>query len=337
MKFFTATTTVLALLVSIGVASSASARSSSFLPKIKNSKATSLSQELLAKRGGGGGDSPTSIVVQPMMKGPTDAYKTVLALGIKKANQPFSKIFLLGIMAGLQVGIGAAMAIATLGGVPLLQEQNPGLAKLLFGIAGLPCSLLMVLATGSELFTGNTAVVGTAFFEGKVTRQQLAKSWSASYLGNLLGAAFLAILCNYAGVFSQASGTFTAVADAKASLPFGVAIARGIVCNWLVCTAVVVATAAADLASKALAVVMIITIFASLGFEHSVANMFVGPFGALQKSSRTTYLKFFVKNLVPVTIGNIIGGSFLLAGLQHLAFGGKNLPVATQGNGKKKD
>lgn len=70
-----------------------------------------------------------------------------MAAGVKKANQPASKILLLGIMAGFQVGIGAAMAIATLGGVPLIQEQNPGLAKILFGISGLPCSLLMVLAT----------------------------------------------------------------------------------------------------------------------------------------------------------------------------------------------
>jgi len=234
------------------------------------------------------------------MKAPAEAYKTVLTLGIKKANQPASKILLLGLVAGMQVGIGAAMAVATLGGVPLLQEQNPALAKVLFGIVGLPCSLLLVVATGSELFTGNTAIVGTAFFEGKVSRQQLAKSWGCSYLGNLLGASFLAILCNYAGVFSQAAGTFTAVADAKASLPFGVAVARGIVCNWLVCSAVWCSTAAADLVSKAVAILMIITIFAALGFEHSIANMFVGPFGALQKSSRTSFLKFFFKNLVSI-------------------------------------
>jgi formate/nitrite transporter FocA (FNT family) len=81
---------------------------------------------------------------------------------------------------------------------------------------------------GSELFTGNTAVVGASFFEGKVSRQQLARSWGVSYLGNLFGCSLLALLCNYAGVFSQAAGTFTAVADAKASLPFGVAVARGV-------------------------------------------------------------------------------------------------------------
>ena len=311
------------------VALAAAASASSFLP---TKRTLSLKQQsLLQVRGGS--DSPTSIVVQPLMKGPSDTYKTALAMGIKKANQPASKIVLLGIMAGFQVGIGAAMAVATLGGVPLLQEQNPALAKLLFGIAGLPCSLVMVMATGAELFTGNTALVGTAFYEGKVTRQQLLKSWSCSYFGNVVGAGLLALLCNYAGVFSQASGTFTAVADAKASLPFTVAVARGIVCNWLVCTAVWVSTAAADLVSKAVATVLIITIFASLGFEHSVANMFVGPFGALQKTSRTGFFKFFGKNLVPVTIGNIIGGAGLLAGLQYLTFGGKNLVPA----GKKKE
>ncbi|GAB5030052.1 formate nitrite transporter [Nannochloropsis oceanica] len=293
-------------------------------------------RRLLTKVRGG---SDSSIVVQPLMKAPAEAYKTVLTLGIKKANQPASKILLLGLVAGMQVGIGAAMAVATLGGVPLLQEQNPALAKVLFGIVGLPCSLLLVVATGSELFTGNTAMVGTAFFEGKVSRQQLAKSWGCSYLGNLLGASFLAILCNYAGVFSQAAGTFTAVADAKASLPFGVAVARGIVCNWLVCSAVWCSTAAADLVSKAVAILMIITIFAALGFEHSIANMFVGPFGALQKSSRTSFLKFFFKNLVPVTIGNIIGGSLLMAGTQHLAFGGKNMvsPPSSSSSDKKRE
>lgn len=153
----------------------------------------------------------------------------------------------------------------------------------------------------------------------QATTKQLAKNWIVSYIGNLLGTAVLAGLCQYAGVFSAptASG-IAAIATAKASLPFGVAVVRGVICNWLVTTAIYIAQACSDLASKFAIIATIITIFVSLGFEHSVANMYVGPFGAL--NGGPSYAAFFLKNLVPVTLGNILGGFGVVALSYYLAF-----------------
>ncbi|TFJ81779.1 hypothetical protein NSK_007027 [Nannochloropsis salina CCMP1776] len=256
---------------------------------------------------------------QPPLKDPVAAYESAVKQGEKKANEPAPIIFLLGIQAGLQVGIGAAMAVTTMAGVPGIQAKDPGLAKLIYGFCGLPCGLLMTATMGTMLFTGNTAVVSVALMEKKIKLQQLVKTWVWSYLGNMVGAGFLAALCTYAGVFSSSAAAIASVAASKTAMPFGVAVARGILCNWLVTTAVWIAQAAADLVSKATAIVLIITIFASLGFEHSVANMFVGPFGAL--NGGPSFLHFFLRNLIPVTIGNIIAGVVMVAFANYLSFG----------------
>lgn len=120
------------------------------------------------------------------------------------------------------------------------------------------------------LFTGNTALVGVAFLERRVTGRQLLRNWAISYVGNLLGATLLAGLCTYAGVFRNSVPTIINIGAYKGTLPFGVAFARGILCNWLVTTAVWIAQGCRDLASKAAIILLVITIFASLGFEHSV-------------------------------------------------------------------
>lgn len=175
-----------------------------------------------------------------------------------------SKTLLLGIVAGLQLGIGSAMTVSTLAGLSGIQAQNPALAKIVAGLVGLPCGLLMVsfcpglnapagpcesmhthtlacrrpahtidgpahtqpiqtAVSGVELFTGNTALVGMAFLERQATTKQLAKNWVVSYLGNILGTALLAFLCQRALVFGPAiSSGITAIAVAKASLPFSV-------------------------------------------------------------------------------------------------------------------
>ncbi|KAM3577833.1 hypothetical protein VYU27_000375 [Nannochloropsis oceanica] len=278
------------------------------------------------------GDSSHATIL-PILRDPEESYISAVELGVHKASYPSAIIFLLGIQAGLQVGLGAAMAASTLAGVPGIKASDPGLAKLIYGFCGLPCGLLLTATTGTQLFTGNTAIVSVALMERKIKFRQLVKTWIWSYLGNMVGAALLASLCTYAGVFKSAAASIVSVAVYKAGLPFGVLVARGALCNYLVCMAVWVSQAAADLVSKAAAIILIITIFASLGFEHSVANMLIGPFSAL--NGGPSYLHFFLRNIVPVSIGNIFAGVVLVALSNYLSFGsGSKLWMKRKGHGK---
>lgn len=177
----------------------------------------------------------------------------------------------------------------------------------------------MTLVTGGELFTGNTALVTAAAAEGKTTKADLAKNWIASYAGNFVGSLFLAYLAFKSGTLGNAPAS-AAIATAKCSLPFSTAFVRGILCNWLVCMAVYMASGCASLAGKMVAVWFPISAFVALGFDHSVANMFIIPLGML-RGAEVTVSDFLMKNLLPVTLGNIVGGALCVMGLYGSAFG----------------
>jgi formate/nitrite transporter len=169
--------------------------------------------------------------------------------------------------------------------------------KIIFGAFGLPFGLIMTLVTGGELFTGNTALVTAALMEGKTTKTDLVKNWVSSYAGNFVGSILLAYLAYRSGTLGNApaskcnvnfsfvtfnaesnqSSSFigVAIATAKCSLPFETAFVRGILCNWLVCMAVYMASGCASLAGKMVAVWFPISAFVALGLDHSVANMFI--------------------------------------------------------------
>ena len=157
------------------------------------------------------------------------------------------------------------------------------------------------------MFTGNTALVTAAWAEGKTDTQCLAKSWIASYFGNFVGSLLLAFLAFRSGTLS-ASPAAVAIATAKCSLPWDVAFVRGILCNWLVCMAVYMASGCSSLVGKMTAVWFPISSFVALGLDHSVANMFIIPL-AMMRGADITVSQFLLKNLIPVTLGNIVGGA----------------------------
>ena len=177
----------------------------------------------------------------------------------------------------------------------------------------------MTLVTGGELFTGNTALVTAAYKEGEVELKDLVKNWVSSYAGNFVGSLILAYLAFKSGTLASGPGA-VAIATAKSSLPWDVAFVRGILCNWLVCMAVYMASGCASLAGKMVAVWFPISAFVALGFDHSVANMFIIPLGMMRGASVTTS-DFLLKNLLPVTLGNIVGGALCVMGLYGSAFG----------------
>jgi len=178
----------------------------------------------------------------------------------------------------------------------------------------------MTLMTGAELFTGNTALVTMAHLEGKATLPQLLKSWGASYGGNLVGSVAFAYLVFLGGTLGPAGGASVGAAAMKTSLPFMQAFVRGILCNWLVCMAVYIASFSKDVVGKMVAIWFCISSFIALGLEHSVANMFIIPLGIFSGAS-VSWKAFALNNLLPVTLGNIVGGAVMVAAVFSAVYG----------------
>merc|ERR1719502_2627837 len=183
---------------------------------------------------------------------PKGCYDKAVALGAAKANLPADKILALGILSGAHIALGAFLAVSVGGSVPMMKANNPGAQRILLGAFGLPMGLLMTLVAGGELFTGNTAVVTAAAMDGKATFAQLRKSWGWSFVGNLIGSVLVAFLAATAFVGNLIGST--AVATGKVSCTFAQAFCRGLLCNWLVCMAVWMASGATSIVSKACAV-----------------------------------------------------------------------------------
>mmetsp|Transcript_25336 Transcript_25336/g.34813 ORF Transcript_25336/g.34813 Transcript_25336/m.34813 type:complete len:304 (-) Transcript_25336:281-1192(-) len=249
--------------------------------------------------------------------GTAGVYDRAVALGAGKANTAISKLIPLSFLSGAHIALGALLAVSCGGSMPGIKAANPGVQRAVMGIMGLPMGLLMVLGGGGELVTGNMAVCTAAVAAGKATTKALIKNLSVVYLGNLLGSLAVALIANAAqtGITAGAAG----VAMGKVAAPFGVAFSRGILCNWLVCMAVWMSTAHKDLASKAAAVFFPISGFVAMGLDHSVANMFLIPFGMLQGADIT--FKQLMGNLIPVTLGNFVGGALFVGLFYHNVYG----------------
>ena len=239
------------------------------------------------------------------------AEKTITA-GVTKANLKWWQMILLGIFAGMFIALAATGA--TFGNI-----YGGKIAGACIFTAG----LAMVVVAGSELFTGNNLML-MALFDGKIGLLKLLKNWSLVFLGNFLGALFIATVVTLSGIFNYASDAVISTAVAKTSLPFFEALLRGVLCNILVCIAVWMAFSANTTQGKIAAVFFPVMLFVLSGFEHSVANMFYIPAGMLQgaftSTAAPTIGAFLLHNLLPVTLGNIIGGAIIVAGGYYLVY-----------------
>jgi formate transporter len=245
-------------------------------------------------------------------------------VGVAKAGMDAMTTFALAVLAGAFIAVGAAFATNTLAGSADLPY---GVAWLLAGLT-FSLGLILVVVAGAELFTGNNLIV-MAWASRRVSTLRLLRNWVIVYVGNFAGAIATAGLL-YAGKqyeFGKGAVGATAltIAVTKTGYGFGQAVALGMLCNALVCIAVWLCYSARSTADKILAIIPPITAFVAAGFEHSVANMFFIPFGifvnsdsafvAAQKApdlSNVTWGHFLASNLVPVTIGNIIGGGLMV-------------------------
>ena len=252
--------------------------------------------------------------------------------GISKGNRDFFSTFTLAVMAGAFIGLGAVFFTYVIHDSTL----SVGVTKLIGGFV-FSLGLILVIITGAELFTGNNLIV-MAYVSRKITLGQLLRNWGIVFVGNLVGSLIIVSLIALSGQWTAGGAEVGVkalmIANAKVNLTFWQAISRGILCNILVCLAVYLCFSGRSVTDKILAILFPITAFVALGFEHSIANMYFIPAGLLLKNSPTvmaaaqdilgatpnlenlTIPGFILRNLIPVTIGNIIGGTFFV-GIVH--------------------
>jgi formate/nitrite transporter len=269
-------------------------------------------------------------------------------LGVRKAEMPFLRMFMLSVLAGGFIAMGAifattvsagGMSINAVDGTVLYSTALPfGVTRLLAGLV-FSLGLILVVVGGAELFTGNNLIV-MAWASGKVTFGAMLRNWVIVYVGNFVGAIFTAVLMFFSRQYTFGGGavgiTALNIGIAKSSLDFGQAIALGTLCNALVCMAVWLTFSARSTVDRIAAIIFPITAFVASGFEHSIANMYFVPFALLIKMGDAGFMEkvadrvvnldkltlenFFLYNLIPVTIGNIIGGAVLVAAVYWAIF-----------------
>ena len=244
--------------------------------------------------------------------------------GVAKANASAITTFVLGVVAGAFIGLGAVLSTTILSG----STPGSGAVRWLAGI-GFSLGLILVVVAGAELFTGNNLLV-MGLVSRRITVALLLRNWALVYVGNLIGATSIVLMVWLAEWWKQSEGavgaTALSIAAAKTSLPFGVVLMRGVLANALVCLAVWLATGGRTVTDKVIAIVLPISAFVAAGFEHSVANMYFIPVGWLLKREPTVVaaatateeqlasldIVGFGNNLAAATIGNVIGGAVLV-------------------------
>jgi formate/nitrite transporter len=264
---------------------------------------------------------------------PVEVARKAEQVGETKAGMSAANTLALSVLAGAFIAMGAIFATTvTAGG----GEMPYGVTRLLAGVA-FSLGLILVVVAGAELFTGNNLIV-MAWASRRVSTARLLRNWTLVYLGNLVGAALTVAILFVGKQYTFGNGAVgeqaLSIASAKTGLGFVQAIALGAFCNALVCLAVWLAYGARTTADKVLAIVPPIAAFVAAGFEHSVANMFFIPMGLLVKTDDSfvaghavpagiddlTWGNFLWANLLPVTIGNVIGGGLMVGAVYWFVY-----------------
>jgi len=256
---------------------------------------------------------------------PKEIAERVETVGVAKAFLPLLSMLMLGVLAGAFIGLGALYFVL------IKSDASLGFAATqLLGGFGFSLGLILVVVAGAELFTGNN-LLAMAWADGKISTFDLLKNWVLICGANFIGAAGLAALVFLSGHPEMNNGEiatqYLKIAGAKCSLPFWTAFFRGVLCNVLVCMAIWMAFAGRSVFDKSVAIVFPISAFVAAGFEHSVANMYFIPMGMLVKAFGNvgtnayaiSWVGFF-KNIIPVILGNLVGGSVLVGLVYHIIY-----------------
>lgn len=248
---------------------------------------------------------------------PAEMAARVEAAGIAKARNAGLPLLMLAILAGAFIAFGGMFYTLVMTGNPM----GFGPARLMGGLA-FSLGLVLVIVGGAELFTGNSLIV-MAWADRKVSTGRLVRNWGMVYAGNFIGALGTVGMVWLSGVMELGDGavgqTAAAIAAGKLALPWQEALMRGILCNILVCLAVWLCFSARSVTDKILAILLPVSAFVALGFEHSVANMYLIPIGLLAGDMGADAAGF-LGNLLPVTLGNIIGGGVFVAAVYFVIY-----------------
>ena len=259
------------------------------------------------------------------MKSPKDAYVAFAEKGAANAKMPKRKIFHQSVLGGCYVGFGGLLSLSVAGNIPGVGAANPGLVKMAFA-ALFPVNLLLIVTTGGQLFTGNSATVAAARFEERVDNRERLRNWAVSLAGNVVGCGLMALAAYYSGLLvggTAALTTKTAVGKVGAAglmATVGKNFIKAIMCNWMVSLAVFLAGASNDLVGKLVGVWFPISMFVAIGLEHSVANLFIMPAAMLLKAP-LSFADIMLKNVLPVLAGNAVAGALVVAGSYSYQFG----------------
>ena len=265
---------------------------------------------------------------------PAEMAKRAEEIGVKKASMDGLTMLTLAVLAGAFIALGGVFSTVALAGAG---DAPWGPVRVLAG-AVFSLGLILVVVGGAELFTGNNLIV-MAWAGGRVRTTALLRNWSIVYVGNFLGALSIALAVYAGGTYEAGEGAFgataLAIAATKLRLDFWPAVTLGILCNVLVCLAVWLSYSARTTADRILAIVPPISAFVAAGFKHSIANMYFVPLGlfiaafdpafvaarALEAQAQTlSWGGFLARNLVPVTIGNVIGGTLLVGAVYWFVY-----------------
>ena len=234
-------------------------------------------------------------------------------VGVGKCNIGVPKAIIMGILAGVYIAFGAGLATKMFA---LVGDTGVGI---LIGASGFSVGLMLVVIAGAELFTGNNLML-MSVLDGKAKMSDMLVKWVIVYFANFVGSLLLVFIMWQSGLVSgKIADKAIKIAESKVALSFMAAMMRGILCNWLVCLAVWLAVASHDVIGKIFACFFPIMAFVASGFEHSIANMYFIPMGMIL-SPDTVSMGGFMGNLIPVTIGNIIGGAGFVSIVYWLVF-----------------
>lgn len=247
---------------------------------------------------------------------------------VEKVHKSLASMVILGFFAGAFIAFGGELSTMVTVGTARI---SVGISKFLAGSV-FSVGLMLVVIAGAELFTGNNLVIISAL-DRRIKTREVLRNWAIVYAANFIGAIFIAVLMYYSGLWKTGGNdwgvTAATIAVSKVNLSFTEAFFRGIGCNWLVCLAVWMAIASKDVVGKIFAIYFPIMAFVASGFEHVIANMYFIPIGIFLKGTgiaavvnmeSLTWGGMVIRNFIPVTLGNIVGGAFFVGVLYWVAY-----------------
>lgn len=243
-----------------------------------------------------------------LISSPAQTYLHTLGTAEHKSRVHLVRMAVLGVMAGMYVGIGVSVNSLVGGGLSHeLRQEQPGLFSFLYSIFGFPTALTLIMVTGADLFTSTCCYVFLGIYERRVALLRAPLMLAVAYVSNFVGCLAVAGLMIGASVFSGRDAFLVEVATKKVSLSWAVCFAKGVLCNWYVNLAVWMANSARDLAGKFVGILLPISAFVVANGEHCVANMFLISV-AMMRGADIGVWEFLGSNLAPTTLGNVVGG-----------------------------